>query len=226
LSVGASERATPSPAGRQYYEDLCMKAVNQCVGRAIRHRGDYAAIVLVDARYATPEAPATGPCRWVRMSSHTFSCGVAEGLDPDSLTIGQVEPDQVGGRCATYTVNAAARQGSAVIPASANAVTRLGDKCSACEQGKSAAHIRCVLRLSTSVKISRGRSVAPHLRAASVCRAGAHRPHLPAQEAARVGEGVVRADSEFRRGVRPPVAVLPNQNLGQQQLTSARAGRW
>jgi len=38
--------------GRQYYEDLCMKAVNQCVGRVIRHAKDYAAIVLADQRYA------------------------------------------------------------------------------------------------------------------------------------------------------------------------------
>lgn len=30
-----------------------MKAVNQCVGRVIRHRGDYAAIVLADARWVT-----------------------------------------------------------------------------------------------------------------------------------------------------------------------------
>lgn len=36
--------------GREYYSNLCMKAVNQCVGRVIRHRGDWAAVLLVDAR--------------------------------------------------------------------------------------------------------------------------------------------------------------------------------
>ena len=40
-----------------------MKAVNQCVGRVIRHRGDFAAVVLADVRYATADAPNHGPCR-------------------------------------------------------------------------------------------------------------------------------------------------------------------
>lgn len=67
-------------AGREYYEDLCMKAVNQCVGRVIRHKGDYAAIVLADARWCignaglapnVPQVPA-GPLRklpeWIQGS--------------------------------------------------------------------------------------------------------------------------------------------------------------
>ena len=34
-----------------HYENLCMKAVNQSVGRAIRHKGDYAAILFLDHRF-------------------------------------------------------------------------------------------------------------------------------------------------------------------------------
>ncbi|ETS85933.1 hypothetical protein PFICI_03958 [Pestalotiopsis fici W106-1] len=40
-------------AARDFYENACMRAVNQSIGRAIRHRGDYAAIVLVDRRFST-----------------------------------------------------------------------------------------------------------------------------------------------------------------------------
>lgn len=37
---------------QEYYESLCMKAVNQSIGRSIRHAADYASILLVDRRYA------------------------------------------------------------------------------------------------------------------------------------------------------------------------------
>ncbi|KAL1138858.1 hypothetical protein AAG570_008920 [Ranatra chinensis] len=46
------ERHVGVGAGRIHYENLCMKAVNQSIGRAVRHIGDYAAMLLVDHRYA------------------------------------------------------------------------------------------------------------------------------------------------------------------------------
>lgn len=50
-------RAASSTAGREYFEDLCMKAVNQCIGRVIRHRGDWAAILLADQRWTAGDLP-------------------------------------------------------------------------------------------------------------------------------------------------------------------------
>jgi len=34
--------------GAAYYENLCMKTLNQAIGRAIRHKNDYACILLLD----------------------------------------------------------------------------------------------------------------------------------------------------------------------------------
>lgn len=40
-----------SRATSEYLENTCMRTVNQTIGRAIRHAQDYAAIILIDARY-------------------------------------------------------------------------------------------------------------------------------------------------------------------------------
>uniref|UniRef100_A0A3B3RE12 ATP-dependent DNA helicase DDX11 n=2 Tax=Paramormyrops kingsleyae TaxID=1676925 RepID=A0A3B3RE12_9TELE len=51
--------------GKALVENLCMKAVNQSIGRAIRHRGDYACIVLLDRRYSRPGTLQKLP-EWIR----------------------------------------------------------------------------------------------------------------------------------------------------------------
>lgn len=52
LSNGGAKQDAMN-ATKEFFENICMKAVNQSVGRAIRHANDYAAIYLLDKRYAT-----------------------------------------------------------------------------------------------------------------------------------------------------------------------------
>ncbi|KAJ7075861.1 helicase C-terminal domain-containing protein [Mycena belliarum] len=52
------KRGTKRPPGQkdaaaELYENMCMNAVNQSIGRAIRHRGDWASLILLDKRYAS-----------------------------------------------------------------------------------------------------------------------------------------------------------------------------
>jgi chromosome transmission fidelity protein 1 len=46
-----AERAGGKGASSEMYEDLCMRAVNQSIGRAIRHARDHAVIVFADERF-------------------------------------------------------------------------------------------------------------------------------------------------------------------------------
>ncbi|CBX94319.1 hypothetical protein IAQ61_006322 [Plenodomus lingam] len=54
-------------AAREFYENACMRAVNQCIGRAIRHKGDYAAILMLDRRYGSKRIQDKLP-KWIRGS--------------------------------------------------------------------------------------------------------------------------------------------------------------
>ncbi|PWN40758.1 DNA repair helicase [Ceraceosorus guamensis] len=63
--------STEKDAGQELYINLCMKAVNQSIGRAIRHQNDYAALILLDKRFARADIRARLP-GWIRDSTRTF----------------------------------------------------------------------------------------------------------------------------------------------------------
>jgi chromosome transmission fidelity protein 1 len=41
----------PEYNGNTYYENMCIKTLNQTIGRGIRHIDDYANIFLIDNRF-------------------------------------------------------------------------------------------------------------------------------------------------------------------------------
>lgn len=61
------DRKEGQGVGQQFYENLCMKAVNQCIGRAVRHRNDYATVLLLDERYGRASTKNALP-DWIRRS--------------------------------------------------------------------------------------------------------------------------------------------------------------
>jgi chromosome transmission fidelity protein 1 len=54
---------------QEYYISLCLRAINQSVGRAIRHANDFASVVLLDHRYCTDDAIARGLPTWLTDST-------------------------------------------------------------------------------------------------------------------------------------------------------------
>jgi chromosome transmission fidelity protein 1 len=72
-SSSSNNNAVLGAAARQAYQDMCMKAVNQCVGRVIRHKGDYAAIIMADMRWTTTgnsTSPLSKLPGWMQPSIH------------------------------------------------------------------------------------------------------------------------------------------------------------
>jgi chromosome transmission fidelity protein 1 len=64
---------THRTAGRDYYENLCMRAVNQSIGRSIRHIGDYSALILADKRYVTNASVISKIPRWISQQARLIS---------------------------------------------------------------------------------------------------------------------------------------------------------
>lgn len=60
------------PSGQSYYEARCLKAINQSIGRAVRHINDWSAIILMDCRYSEPRIR-SGLSNWVSRGLRTTS---------------------------------------------------------------------------------------------------------------------------------------------------------
>jgi chromosome transmission fidelity protein 1 len=66
-------------SGKRHYEGLCLKALNQSIGRAIRHQNDYAAILLLDSRFGTRAEIKNGLPGWIK-SSYTSHAEFKSGF--------------------------------------------------------------------------------------------------------------------------------------------------
>lgn len=64
-------------ASRAYAENVCMRSVNQAIGRVIRHKDDWASIVLMDARFEQSRIRGKLP-GWIKES---FPAGVSSGRE-------------------------------------------------------------------------------------------------------------------------------------------------
>lgn len=72
--VRSFTKSSHQDAGNELVMNQCMRAVNQSIGRAIRHQNDWAGLVLVDKRFGTSQIQDKLP-GWIKKSvtvSHTF----------------------------------------------------------------------------------------------------------------------------------------------------------
>lgn len=70
-------RGAPGLNGREFYMARCMKGVNQCIGRSIRHIGDWSAVLLLDHRYAQTTIH-NAISNWLRMHAKSATFRDAE----------------------------------------------------------------------------------------------------------------------------------------------------
>lgn len=89
---GTNRQSAAKTAGREFYENACMRAVNQSIGRAIRHQNDYAAIVLIDKRYHNASVQGKLPA-WIKQSMASTST-----QRPAGETIGSLSKFFIGRR--------------------------------------------------------------------------------------------------------------------------------
>ncbi|KAK5137203.1 hypothetical protein LTR08_000708 [Meristemomyces frigidus] len=69
-------------ASREHAENVCLRSVNQAIGRVIRHKGDWASIILMDSRYTQQRIRAKLP-GWIKESFPSDSPTSVKGVAGD-----------------------------------------------------------------------------------------------------------------------------------------------
>ncbi|KAK4614734.1 ATP-dependent DNA helicase chl1 [Fulvia fulva] len=83
LDEKAAARGEPKDrASREHAENVCMRSVNQAIGRAIRHKNDWASILLFDARYADGRVQTKLP-GWIKTSFDAKASGALGSVVED-----------------------------------------------------------------------------------------------------------------------------------------------
>lgn len=91
LDRKALERGEPKgKASKEYVENVCMRSVNQAIGRVIRHKDDWASIILFDARYADARIQGKLP-GWIRTSVDPRASGDAKMVEEGMKTFFRVK---------------------------------------------------------------------------------------------------------------------------------------
>lgn len=78
---------TRGRASREHAENVCMRSVNQAIGRVIRHKDDWASILLMDSRYSQDRIKSKLP-GWIKKS-------LPAGADNASSSVRAVTQDVV-----------------------------------------------------------------------------------------------------------------------------------
>jgi Fanconi anemia group J protein len=59
-------------SGAEWYETQAYRALNQALGRCIRHRNDWGALIIIDKRFLTEERHLQGLSKWIRRKMQLF----------------------------------------------------------------------------------------------------------------------------------------------------------
>lgn len=84
--MAATRGHSKGQASREHAENVCMRSVNQAIGRVIRHKDDWASIILMDSRYVQKRIKDKLP-GWIKTSVPESSAGASMTVEAVSMEV-------------------------------------------------------------------------------------------------------------------------------------------